>query len=712
MDNHKNILKIQNIKNDIKLGQFCLFSNYTINKGTNEIVLNKNSFSYFSNQELYFSSKINLNTYSVIKFYFLDYKSEGNNIYNAIKVDKETKNITANEMVFILKNKKIKNYELLVKSITLLKEYYLIDGPNFEVSFIQGFINKVNAFINYKSEFSYYYEYLYYYYNEFDFLRSKAIKIFDINYNILIYDNFCSKNRTKFNILNIPFQNECENEALNKVNSLLICETFYESPKKSKIFGIFNIEEIKYNIPIIQMNNNVFNIYYNDFGFIYDYLKKNQNNKEEIDSFINKCEITFNTYINKLKLLYFKSNLHYEDIISPSQLKTRIGIISSYYLSIPNSKKEKTKIFRQLKSIIADIIDNENYLSKEQILRLFIILTRRILEKGANPNLVFLSDLNEEYSPYFLAYKFNLEEIRNINEYSRLFSGYLQMDSHILYNYNNLIKNKSYSFSLEPLFVLKYHLISNYEGFFLTEMHNNDVLAWTEVDVRITIINITNLFQKSKVRDISIIHDNKVLKDHAFGISVVFRHEKKSHQKKNLKNSKIISPFYYCDNGDIKVIKFEGEKNVFTGEDGILIESLIIEDQEVIMSLAKDFIYGELLDYRLFISKDFVELKNKIHIIKEKNKEYFNIFKLNNYNLKSNERNEMKELTNNIKSNIPKEKIMEILKQKELRLGDQTYSLNLIKNIISLEKMKNQYHLLPPIFIEIDKELKKNEENN
>jgi len=91
-------------------------------------------------------------------------------------------------------------------------------------------------------------------------------------------------------------------------------------------------------------------------------------------------------------------------------------------------KNKKMKILRQLKSIVEDIVYYEKYLSKEQILRIFIILTRRIIEKGANPELVVLSDLSETTSPYFLANKFNLEEIRNINEYSRLFSGYLQMD--------------------------------------------------------------------------------------------------------------------------------------------------------------------------------------------------------------------------------------------------------------------------------------------
>ena len=70
MNQNRNILKINNIKNDIKLGQFCLFSNYIINIETNVISLNKDSFCYFSSQEIYFSKKIELNSYSVINSIF------------------------------------------------------------------------------------------------------------------------------------------------------------------------------------------------------------------------------------------------------------------------------------------------------------------------------------------------------------------------------------------------------------------------------------------------------------------------------------------------------------------------------------------------------------------------------------------------------------------------------------------------------------------
>ena len=81
MNNNKEILKFNNYNNiDIKIGQFFLFSNYIIDK-ENNITLNKGSFYYFSSQEVYFSDRIQLNLYSVIQFYFLDYKVK-DNIFN------------------------------------------------------------------------------------------------------------------------------------------------------------------------------------------------------------------------------------------------------------------------------------------------------------------------------------------------------------------------------------------------------------------------------------------------------------------------------------------------------------------------------------------------------------------------------------------------------------------------------------------------------
>ena len=93
-----------------------------------------------------------------------------------------------------------------------------------------------------------------------------------------------------------------------------------------------------------------------------------------------------------------------------------------------------------------------------------ILLTRRTFEFRQNPILLVLTPKDSKFSAYYKAQEFNLKEIENINEYSRLFPAYLQMNSYIFLNY--LLNNDSYSLSIEPLFILKKHLMSNYEGFF------------------------------------------------------------------------------------------------------------------------------------------------------------------------------------------------------------------------------------------------------
>lgn len=707
MDKNKNILKYKNDNN--KLGQFFLFTKFDIDKEKN-LILNKDSFNYFSNQEVYFSNRIKLNSYSVIQFHFLDYKKD-NNIYNIIRIKNDNYKIESDKLNIIVENKKIKNYEKCIKTIILLEsEDNYFCAKYFDASIIQGFLKKITTFINYKSNNSYYYEYLYYSYKEFDFLKTKKIIINNMETNIEIYDDLGSKNRRQFSILNIPFQNEDKTEVLKEIKSLLICEIFNESPNQSKIYGIFDIKEIMRYIPMLKLENSIFEKYYDIFGNIYESLKMINENEKEMIKFIDDCQVKYNNSKQFLDKLDFCSLKFYEDKISLSQLKVRQGILISFYLNSFINPKKKIEVLNKLKKIAKTIEEKEHIINKEQILRLFMILTRRIIENKANSDLIFFSDLKENTSPYRLAKKFNLEEINNINEYSKLFSGYLQMDSHILSNYNSLINNRSYSLSLEPIFILKSHLISNYEDFFLIESHDNNILAWTEIDLRITIINERTLFKRAQIENseyiLDYIHDDNILKNLAFGISTVFRHEKNSRQKKNLKNAKIISPFYYCDNGIIKKIEFEESNNILTGEDGILIDSLITEKREIIMSLAKDFIYGELLDYRLFIQKDFTELINKINIIIQKNKNYFDIYNDSLLKPENNNQNKMTILDSN-KDNSNKEKALEAIKLRQLRIGDQIYSLGLIKDIISAEIENNTYHLLPPIFKDIHEELEK-----
>ena len=776
MDNKTIIYEIKNIKEDIKLGQFFFFSNYKIiDKTENEIALDKNAFTYFSSQDIYFSKKINLNQYSVIQFYFKDFQKD--NIYNVIKIDSEMKNITNKKLNFVIKRQKIKNQEIYLQDIVMLQHKNDVIDKRFAVSILQGFMKKINIFINYKNDNSYYYEYLYYSFYKTDFLKTKNIKIDNNDYSIDIYDNYSSVNRRQFNIMNIPFQNECDKKKINKANSLLISETFSKN-KKSNIYGIYNINEIFSIFPPLILNNDMYNKYYDVFGNIIDYLYNNYKSVEENEkqNFVNECLIKLEKYFKELYIINFLSNTIYDENITLSQLKTRLGIIASYYLYIIKNKKfeniEEEKEGREEKeekegqekkeekeekeekevkeekeeeeeeeeedqeedeekegqekkeekedqeeeeeedqeedeepiealiSIISSIIKKKEYLSYNQILRIFITLTRRRIINEKIPHLLILEPKNSKYSHYYLAQKFNLEEIKYMNEYSRFFQGYLQMDSFILYNYN--LEDMSYSFSIEPIFILKKHLSSNYESFLILQKEDNDIIAWTESDVQITTINTKNLFGREQlITSLKILDKKKIKKGKTFGVSIVFRHEKNSHQKKNFKNKNIPSPINFCDNGKNKKITNKGEKS---GEDGIIIESFLTKNREIITSLAKDFIYGELLDYHLFIGNNFKVLKRKIKKIMKENKKYFESFPIKNKNFKHSTIDKMKEFKINKDGDVTKEDVLNAIKYDEVRIGCQVYTISMIKDMISLAIELNRYDYLPTIVKKIDEE--------
>ena len=172
------------------------------------------------------------------------------------------------------------------------------------VSILQGFMKKVSTFINYDNNNSYYYEYLYFSFSDFDYLNTKTININEIDNNISIFDNFSSLNRRQFNILNIPFQNENIKRNIKSENSFLVCEVFYQDPKNPYQYGFFNIKEILFIYPFIQINNNIYDKYYDDFGNILDFLAKKYHREKEDkqEKFVNDCIVKLSKYFNKLQI--------------------------------------------------------------------------------------------------------------------------------------------------------------------------------------------------------------------------------------------------------------------------------------------------------------------------------------------------------------------------------------------------------------------------
>ena len=343
-----------------------------------------------------------------------------------------------------------------------------------------------------------------------------------------------------------------------------------------------------------------------------------------------------------------------------------------------------------------------------QFFRLFKFLLKKSLIDLKKYKLCFISELND-LSPYLVAYNFNVDEINHIKENSRLFMGYIQIDSYILTNHL-LQNNKSYSLSIEPLFILRKHLLETYEGFFLIERSSDGRFAQSITDEKITIINIEKIFGLSNIinlDDINRIEKSNILKNHAFSLSMEFRHENISHCKKNQKNKNITSPLYYFDKENIKKIKFEKNKKN-QGEDGRLIEALIDENRDNINSLQGDIIYGDLLDINLFIQKDFEELKKKMkEIRKKKDKFQDKIDESKKKKKKNQKKNDLNSENNDIWHEKELEKIYREMKRTgAVMISDEEYSDYLIEEIIKTAKKNNTYDQLPEIIIYIDKRLK------
>ena len=154
-------------------------------------------------------------------------------------------------------------YKLIPIKLQLREYQGAINGKEYYVDIMQGLLNKINVQINYKSENSFSSEYLYMFFDETNIYdKNKIINLENKEIKLNIFDNFDSKNRIRFNIVNIPFQNEFQLEISlkdinSKNNSYLICETFRKD-NISNIYGIFNLQEIYQNTPFPFNKNIIF----------------------------------------------------------------------------------------------------------------------------------------------------------------------------------------------------------------------------------------------------------------------------------------------------------------------------------------------------------------------------------------------------------------------------------------------------------------------
>ena len=323
---------------------------------------------------------------------------------------------------------------------------------------------------------------------------------------------------------------------------------------KREIVGIHNISSIQ--IKNLQ-SNSYLNKYYSDFGDIYNLIFKfSLQNKDNILKIMNDKIIKF----NKVKFQYdFNDVTHFEDILTLSQFKTWIGLIICDYMSHKETEDSQLKALGDILQIFISILKEK--LNNYDFIRIIIFLLK---EKLINKNLSkvelqYISKL-DKYSPYLLAYKFNIDQLKNLNEYNPLFQAYLQLCSFEAYNY--IHKGKSYIFSLAMNFMIKHKLLSAYEAFFIIKKKSSKEYSYLDDKTKITVINEVSIFNDNK-KDINTINDDiDEAKNCAIPIVLNFFREKCRYFKFLLKNDYKSSPVIFFKGLKTEFIDSETE-NIF-----------------------------------------------------------------------------------------------------------------------------------------------------
>lgn len=605
VNDKKKLFKLEKNNIEYQLSQLIYIDKYVIKKFDeifDLLILEKDSFIYSSGQDIYFESKLHINFLTVFAFYIHDLKDI--NVYDTVNII-DTKKTLKNKIEYVVALANIiPNYEYYPVELSLESQRDKnIKKKTFKFLVYQGLLNKINLFINYTSPEAYFYEFLFtnLYGNIGNVIKEILFEDNNFAKTIKIYDSFNSKNRKRINILNIPKQkiyNE-KNEIIDiKSNSIQISE--FVKDKEFLTLGVFNILDIELNDLV---SNDIFDDYYDQFGNIINDYADNICR----DEFINECKSKYeNCALDKNEAILLK---YFNETITLSQYKTRIGFLVCYFLY--NDPKTCEDLELGLLSILSIFKRCKMNLFKKLRI-LFFYLRQIILSNNKNVYFHFLpNSKNIESDPYILAHNFNIDEIKNLDEFSRLFFAYLQLDSFILFNY--YINQTTYSFSLEPLHIMKYHLLQNYDEFYFIIRNSSDKYAYQTCDEKITVINEKTLFGNrinyfSKKIECKTLEESK---NYALSISMENRHERNSHQKRANKNKRKKSATYFCrDLEYFKIVKSEKEETL--GESGRMVESFISPDSEFIEELKIQLIYGDLLNYKYFIGKDFKNLFNKV----------------------------------------------------------------------------------------------------
>ena len=505
---------------------------------------------------------------------------------------------------------------------------------DFKFFIVHNLMNNINLFLNYKNKDKCSIEYCYY--NNSDNVPfSHDITIKKKNYSIKNYNSFDNTNKIGFILINVP-----SDENINKIKEITKKEVissqvwFTAKKKENKInyetIQILDIDEAKpkkylsYNLKLKKYKK-FENFYFNMTYFLKEW-KSSQNDAynyfKELDKeyeLIDKNEFKFITDNNNIDFLPESADFYTYKIFTNLLLFNSLKIIKN------EQKNDLKKMYNCWNSYLKNMIklieqlnDLGKLLTNHQKIRIIDSYNNDIFYSNYPYNYLkrfFYIDeniLNDDNS-YLLAFKFNINVIKNLNEKSALTNGFKQLDSYILTNYliddKNVRDQRSFSLINEPISLMKYHLLMNYENFIIIkserEYGNKIIKAEQDNSNRVTFINeraIFNDFNSEELRDA----------DNALPISLEFFHEN-SHSKKNSKNINLKTPLSF----------YQNHKNIIfkEREDGRYIESLIGDKKFINKLKNPNNKLGLLMKIDYFIKEDFNELHEKYIEIDKINKQ-------------------------------------------------------------------------------------------
>lgn len=434
------------------------------------------------------------------------------------------------------------------------------------------------------------------------------------------YDKFSCTHRIRYNIMNVRKDNNfyVYNDNFSSYEIIYLVD---ENNKATR-YGIFNVKSVKKIERKYLFETKIFSKFLNDF-----YQNYNINNVKNISYNITYFQTKKKEF--EAKNFTAKNLENFNSLLNLDIYQYPQGSFDSdnSFIFFKNYCFFKLYEFCYNRSIsegcskyISFLTLIQNYSNYDKI-RLLLAYTNLSIENEKFPLLININDLNNDH-PYQLATQFQKDIISNFNEESNIFYPIIQFNSKMLeimpdnffdylitkINCFKIEKKLAYTISLENLEEMRNHLTSLQEDFFFIFDEPNDFNFYGLYILRLRIMCINQFVLCKNIFSYS---DITVARNYAFGISMIFSHERMCHGKESLCNPGIPSPTIYF-NINFKRDIFSLYDSFYSqneGEAGRIFETFIA-DQYLIKVLKDKFSFGEFLEYKYFTG-DFQDITKK-----------------------------------------------------------------------------------------------------